>query len=128
MLGLRQNAATTRPSSSMAIVEITGWKPGFRKVDCRVAGLGLTSAKAVTDGVLDEITVADGEEHQLVLALRDLGAMADFVRDERCGPPAYDASIGQVGISEWVEEYGQDQPGASVHRTSKVSRENPSHS
>jgi ribosomal protein L7/L12 len=72
----------------MAIVEITGWRPGFLKVSCTttlraVAGLGLAEAKAVTDGVLrDEpqrVQVPDAKAHQLVLALRELGASADVV-------------------------------------------------
>lgn len=72
----------------MAIVEITGWRTGFLKVSCTTtlraaAGLGLAEAKAVTDGVLrDEpqrVQVSDAKAHQLVLALRELGASADIV-------------------------------------------------
>ncbi len=41
----------------MALVEITGWQPGFGKVSCTKllqahANLGLAEAKRVTDGVL----------------------------------------------------------------------------
>ena len=72
----------------MAIVEITGWRPGFLKVSCTTtlqaaAGLGLAEAKAVTDGVLrDEpqrIQVSCAKAHQLALALRELGASAEVV-------------------------------------------------
>lgn len=72
----------------MAIIEITGWRPGFLKVSCtttlRVAtGVGLAKAKAITDGVLrDErqrVEVPDAEAHQLVLSLRELGASAEVI-------------------------------------------------
>jgi len=73
---------------TMAIVEITGWRPGFLKVSCTTtlraaAGVGLAEAKAITDGVLrDEpqrVQVSDAEAHQLALSLRELGASAEVI-------------------------------------------------
>ena len=72
----------------MAIVEITGWRPGFLKVSCTktlraATGLGLVEAKAVTDGVLHDerqrVEVSDARARQLVLSLRELGASAEVI-------------------------------------------------
>ena len=72
----------------MAIVEISGWRPGFLKISCTTTlraatGLGLAEAKAVTDGMLrDEpqrVQVPDAKANQLVLSLRELGASADVI-------------------------------------------------
>ena len=75
----------------MAIVEITGWRPGLLKVSCTqtlraVAGLGLAEAKAITDGVLrnepQRVQVPDTEAHQLAFSLRELGATAEVIRED----------------------------------------------
>ncbi|MES2248523.1 MAG: hypothetical protein V4645_14675 [Pseudomonadota bacterium] len=75
----------------MSIVEITSWKPGFRKVSCtvllrEVLQLGLAEAKGVTDGIMagkvQRIEAATAFiADDLVARLNALGAIACLATD-----------------------------------------------
>ena len=72
--------------TAMAVVHITGWRTGFKKISHtqtlqQMAGLSLVDANAITVGVLDgrpmSVTVAsDAIARELADSLRELGADA----------------------------------------------------
>jgi ribosomal protein L7/L12 len=73
----------------MAIVEINGWLPGFKKVSCTkalqsAASIGLAEAKNITDAVLDgkQQTVrlrTSSEAEQLADTLQQIGALVKVI-------------------------------------------------